>query len=83
MPFTVYILYSKAIDQYYVGQTEDLADRLHRHCSGYSQSTKKATDWVLYHQEEYATRAEAMQRERYIKSRKSRKYIEGLARSVG
>jgi predicted GIY-YIG superfamily endonuclease len=31
MPFYVYILYSAAADKYYVGQTEDIENRLFRH----------------------------------------------------
>jgi putative endonuclease len=83
MPYTVYIIYSKAIDQYYIGQTENLADRMYRHRNSGSRSTKKAKDWELMYKEQYETRSEAVRRETFIKDKKSRKFIEELLRSVG
>ena len=65
--FFVYILYSQAIDQYYVGHTADLGDRHFRHTNSGSKSTKKANDWKLMYQEQFTTRAEAYQREMEIK----------------
>ncbi len=79
--YVVYILYSKAIDQYYVGQTQNLDERLLQHISFRSKSTKKANDWVLVHKEVFESRSEAMHREKEIKSKKSRKYIEKLISS--
>jgi len=76
--YFVYILYSETIDQYYTGHTQDLDDRLFRHVNAGSKSTKKAGDWKLVYSEEFATRSAAMQREKEIKSKKSRKYIEWL-----
>ena len=83
MPYYVYILYSPSIDQYYIGHTENLEDRLFRHNNSGSKSTKKVNDWVLKYSEEFSTRGEAMQRELQIKNKKSRKYIESLIGSVG
>ncbi len=83
MPFTVYILYSKSIDQFYIGHSSALADRLYRHNHSGSKSTRKANDWILVYTETYQTRQEAVNRETEIKKRKSRKYIEGLVSSVG
>ena len=78
MSFTVYIIYSKAIDQFYVGHTENIIDRLFRHNNSGSKATKKANDWVLVYQEQIETRTEAYNREIEIKKKKSRKYIEQL-----
>ena len=74
----VYILYSTELDTYYVGETANLEDRLFRHNNSGSRSTKKAQDWKLVYQEEFATRAEAVRREREIKAKKSRTYLERL-----
>ena len=74
--FYVYILYSKELDRYYIGQTENLNDRLFRHTNSGSKSTKAANDWLLKYKEEFNTRSEAMKREAEIKKKKSRKYIE-------
>lgn len=83
MPFTVYILYSAVLDQYYIGQTEDMKDRLFRHTNSGSKSTKKANDWELLYTESFQTRSEAVKREMEIKSKKSRKYTEWLIRQTG
>lgn len=76
--FFVYIIYSPALDQYYIGQTADLEDRLFRHRNSGSKSTKKANDWQLVYTEEFITRSEALIRENDIKKKKSRGYIEKL-----
>ena len=54
MTFYVYILYSVAIDQYYIGHTSNLSDRLFRHMNSGSKSTKKANDWKLVYKEEFS-----------------------------
>ena len=74
----VYIIYSNKIDQYYIGQSGDLENRIINHNNGRSKSTKKADDWVLRYFEEFSTRGFALKREIEIKKKKSRKYIEQL-----
>ena len=82
MSFYVYILYSSGHDQYYVGHSKDLEDRIFRHTNSGSKSTKKANDWVIRYTEKFESRQEAMHREREIKNKKSKKYIEWLISSV-
>jgi putative endonuclease len=81
--FYVYILYSQSLDRYYVGQTENLNDRIFRHTNSGSKSTKAANDWVLKHKEEFNSRSEALKRESEIKKKKSRKYLDWLVSSAG
>ena len=77
--FKLYILYSTKIDQYYIGSTGDILDRLSRHNAGRSAATKKgAPDWIVMYTENYETRLEAVQREMQIKKMKSRIAIERL-----
>ena len=76
--FVVYILYSSNFDQYYVGHTQNMEDRLSRHNSGRSLSTKKGKPWILVYRETFETRSEAMLREKAIKKMKSRTYLEQL-----
>jgi len=83
MPFYVYIIYSSSLDQYYIGHSQNLSDRLIRHNNSGTKSTKKANDWKLVYCGIFNTRSEAMQREIEIKKKKSRKYIEWLIRSSG
>lgn len=78
MKYFVYFLYSKQKDRYYIGQTYDLEIRKLRHLIGTTKFTKQASDWELVYKEDYGTRAEAVRRERLIKSQKSRKYLEKL-----
>jgi len=83
MPFVVYILYSKILDQYYVGHTADLEDRLFRHNNSGSKSTKKTNDWKLIYTEIFQSKTGASKREIEIKKKKSRKHIEWLITSAG
>ena len=80
MPYFVYILQSED-GSYYVGQTNNLENRLKRHNGGHVRSTKNKKPWKLVYNEEYLTRIEAMKRERRIKTHKSRIYIEKLVRT--
>jgi putative endonuclease len=79
----VYILYSNKLDRYYTGSTDDLEWRLERHNSGWGRFTKKGIPWKLVYNEEYTTKSAALKREREIKKKKSRKYIEELISHAG
>jgi putative endonuclease len=76
--FYLYILYSQNFDRYYVGHCEDLQKRLLRHNSKGVPSTKAYIPWKLVYTEKYNSRSEAATREKEIKNKKSRKYIEYL-----
>lgn len=78
MHYTVYILYSATLNQYYIGHSHDLADRIFRHNNSGSKATKKAKDWKVVYTEIFDSKADAYKREMQIKSMKSRKYIEAL-----
>ena len=75
MAFFTYVLYSSSHDRLYVGQTDNLELRLQRHNLGLVRSTKAYRPWELIHSEEHETRAEAVSRERELKSHKGRDYI--------
>lgn len=76
--YSTYILYSISHDRYYIGHCSDLHERLMRHNMGKVISTKVFAPWVLRYEEKYQAKPEAARREREIKSKKSRKYIEWL-----
>jgi putative endonuclease len=82
MNYQVYILYSETLDKYYVGQTENLDQRLKSHAMKISTYTSRADDWRLVYTEGYGTRQEALKRERAIKAKKSRSYIDWLIKRV-
>lgn len=66
--YHVYILQSESSGKYYVGQTMDLVVRVAYHNANYSKALKNRGPWKLIHSEAYATRREAVRRERQIKS---------------
>ncbi|MBS1635625.1 MAG: GIY-YIG nuclease family protein [Bacteroidetes bacterium] len=79
MPFTVYILFSSKLNKYYVGYTGDaLEERVRKHNSDHKGFTGGIGDWVLKYKENFATKLEAIAREKEIKRWKSRKLIERL-----
>jgi len=82
MEYFVYVLYSEKCAKYYVGHTNDLERRLyeHNHSKG-GKFSKVFSLWTLVHYERYGSREEAVKREKEIKGRKSRKYIESLIKA--
>jgi putative endonuclease len=72
MPFFVYVLKSQLTGSSYVGHTSDLQKRVVEHNRGKSLSTKGKRPWSLLYSEEYASRSEAVSREKYFKSIKGR-----------
>jgi putative endonuclease len=76
--YKVYILYSKSCSKHYIGQTDNLENRLFRHNSGLSLSTKSGNPWELIYQIQLPTRSEAMLLERKIKKRGTKRYLEDI-----
>jgi putative endonuclease len=68
--YYVYLLYSKSKDKYYIGQTANLDDRLRRHNSGRSKSTKSGIPWELLKTISFNSRNEAMKFEYHLKHKK-------------
>ena len=77
MEFFCYILYSPSIDRFYIGETENLSERLELHNSGFFKGsfTIQASDWSVFLVFPCQNRIIARKIEAYIKSMKSRKYI--------
>jgi len=79
VPYYIYILRNEESGTLYTGHTSDLVKRLTRHNDN-SRITKRYTkkyegNWVLVHSEEYATRSQAMQREKFLKTGVGRLWI--------
>ena len=74
----VYIIYSEKADKYYTGYTDNPEWRLERHNQGWGRYTKRGITWRIVYSEEYTSKTEALRREKEIKSKKSREYIEEL-----
>ena len=67
MAFTVYVLRNLE-GRLYIGHTHDLEQRLAQHQSGAARWTKRRGPWTPVYKETFATLAEAMRRERALKS---------------
>ena len=78
MPYTVYILNSPTKDKYYVGYSANLKDRIIRHNQKSKGFTGSTNDWILVYQENFDSQSEATQREKQIKSWKSKSKIQAL-----
>ena len=69
MPHTVYV--AKCDEgKYYIGYTECLDKRLSQHNQGLSKWTSHYKNWKVIYKEEYATRTEALRREKFLKKQK-------------
>ena len=69
MEYYVYILKSKIVDRYYVGSTRNLERRLTEHNNRRKHWTSRFQPWEMIYSEECDTRAEAMKREKWLKSK--------------
>ena len=81
MPFYVYIIQSEIDGSYYIGSTQDIVERLERHNQGRSKYTKTKRPWKLVYSEEHPNRSVAIKREKEIKNRKKKIYIDTLVRT--
>ena len=81
--YYTYILYSQSIDKYYVGYTEHLELRLERHNSRWGKFSSRGIPWKIVYYEKFISKSDAIRREREIKKRKSRSYIEQLISHAG
>ena len=79
--FFVYILQSLKDDSYYVGQCDDLDKRMSKHFDGMSKYTASKRPIRLRYFEMVSSRSLALKREKEIKRKKSRHYIEFLIKN--
>ena len=77
---SVYILFSKCLDSYYIGSTDNLNLRHEQHLNKeFKRSfTSRAGDWIIYLEINDLGYNQARKIELHIKRMKSRKYIENL-----
>ena len=79
--YVVYILQSHLDNSFYIGQTEDLKKRLEHHNDGKSKYTSRKMPWKVVYTEEYNTRKEALQRERFLKRQRNREFYQSLIKN--
>ena len=77
--FTVYVLHSKNFNKIYIGFTSNIEQRFLSHNSlatkGY---TVKFRPWSLVYSEKFMSKADALRREKQLKSAKGRQFIWNL-----
>ncbi len=71
-------MYSLKLNKYYTGYTSNIENRLEYHNSGKVTFTSRGMPWQLCYIENYKSELEAIRKEREIKRKKSRRYIEEL-----
>jgi putative endonuclease len=77
--FIVYVLYSAKFDKIYIGFTSNLKQRLLSHNElGKKGWTIKFRPWSLIYTETFATKKEAMAREKQLKSGQKRAFVHSL-----
>ena len=76
--FYTYIIQIQNNGRFYIGSCQDIEIRIGRHNAGATPSTKSNRPWKLVYLEKFQSNSDALKREREIKSKKSRKYIEFL-----
>ena len=69
--YCTYILQSTTSGRLYIGQTNNLTDRFHRHNTNQNKATKGKGPWELKGEVSFDTRSEAVQLERRLKSWKN------------
>lgn len=75
MYYVVYILEDQQDKTWYIGFTRDLKQRLRDHKSGHSPYTSKKKNWKLIYAEMYLNKADALGRERFLKSGSGHRFI--------
>ena len=73
--YTVYIIYSKRIDRFYIGFSSDVEDRLLKHNRSAKGFTSIGKPWVLVYTEIFSEKKSAMAREKQLKNWKNRERL--------
>jgi len=74
--YHVYVLWFVRDETKYIGYTEDLGRRIRQHLSGQGRYTSHKGRFKLIYVESYRLKKEAKQREKYLKSRSGRRYLD-------
>jgi len=77
----VYVIRSAKDDGLYIGYSANLRTRLGQHKRGAATSTSYRGPWKLIYYEAYQEQADALGRERYLKSGAGRKFLRSQLRN--
>lgn len=76
--YFVYALYNKQFDKIYIGQTENLTERLKLHKEKKFKNSFTARfegEWILIYNEQTENRQQALTREKQLKSFRGREFV--------
>ena len=73
--FYVYVLRSQSDSGFYIAFSNNLRARLRQHQDGESLATKSRGPWKLIYYEAYLNQADALGREKYLKSGSGRRFL--------
>jgi len=77
--FVVYALFSRTHDKIYIGFTSNMEERFKSHNElGKKGWTIKFRPWEIIYQEQHVEKADAMRREKELKTTIGRKFIRSL-----
>ncbi|QFZ55980.1 GIY-YIG nuclease family protein [Oceanihabitans sp. IOP_32] len=75
------MLISEVDGRLYKGHTQDIDKRLIEHNEGKTKSTKGYAPWRLFYYEVFATRVEAILREKYFKTGMGRAFLKDMLKN--
>lgn len=88
MSYFTYVLKNSKTDRIYIGQTNDLENRLNRHNNllknkktSFTSKNKNNGTWNLFYSEEFSDRKMAIKREKELKSFRGREFIKNLIKN--
>lgn len=73
--FYVYVLVSNKDNKFYIGQTSNLEKRIKEHNAGKVESTKYRRPLELVYHQVFASRKEAVEKEKYYKTYRGREKL--------
>ncbi|MDD4606868.1 MAG: GIY-YIG nuclease family protein [Patescibacteria group bacterium] len=81
--FYVYVIFNTCKKKFYIGQTQNLSERLKRHNNilknkSTSYTSKNSGRWTLIYTEGFNTRLEVVKREKELKSFRGRQFIKEI-----
>ena len=78
MTFTVYIVFSEKFNKHYTGFSSDVSLRLKSHNEFGKEWTSRYRPWKLIYVNEFETKVEAMEYEKWLKTGIGRDFIKAL-----
>ncbi len=76
--YFIYAIYNRNNDKIYIGQTENIEERLELHNDKtfkHSYTSRFDGEWILIYKEETSNRLLALKREKQLKSFRGREFI--------